>query len=244
MILPSDAEPPSRPRTVTAAVAVLFVAVLVMLLLAGLALNEAIHYDGLVSRAADATGATGFLVSDERSFNAVFSAGLIAVLGMVAAYFAGFAWPLSRGRNYARIAAWVGCGIPLLLGLLCGGAGLVFGSTGGSMEVDPDEDPAAARFYDELDRLSAQESRIWVDVLGAVGALVLFGLLVAMAVLLLVPPSNGYFRPVRSTDPPPPAAYFYPLYPAAHPVVPMSAPPAESAPPADGSDPPSGERPS
>jgi hypothetical protein len=32
MILPSDAEPPSRPRTVTAAVAVLFVAVLVMLL--------------------------------------------------------------------------------------------------------------------------------------------------------------------------------------------------------------------
>jgi hypothetical protein len=36
-----------------------------------------------------------------------------------------------------------------------------------------------------------------VDVLGVVAALVLFGSLIALAVLALVSPSNSYFRPAR-----------------------------------------------
>jgi hypothetical protein len=236
--IPGQAAGPAprvRPRTVSAALAVLFAAVVLLVLLAGLALAEAGYTRGLIDRAASASGTTGAVVSGERSFIAAFAAVVVIILVGMAAYYAGFAIPLSRGRNYARIAVWAGVGIPLFTGLFCGLGGLL--SRADDPASQPAADPAEARFYAELDRLRAEESPVWMFAVGT--ALVLLGSLIAVVVLLRTPSSNRYFRPGRpAARQPLLPVYAYPLFPP-----PYAARPAPISPPAAGRiAPPPGDR--
>jgi len=221
-----------RPWTVSAARAVLCAAVVLLVLLAVLALADAVFTLDLIARAAGASGTTGEVVSRERSFTTVFTAVVIVILLGMAGYYAAFAAPLSRGRNYARIAIWAGVGVPLVTGAFCGLGGLLSRAT--NPQSDPAEDRAAARFRDELDRLSAEESPVWIDLATAGVAALLLCALITVVVLLRTPSSNRYFRPPRPPAPWPLRPYAIPLFPPPYSLGPAPISPPGSGTPAAG----------
>lgn len=211
-----------RPATVTVAFALQIALVGVLLLLVGTTVAEAIHYDGIIDRAALATSPDPGEVSSERSFNVV-SAIVAGFLGLaLAVWLAITAIGMRRGSNVARVLALVGLGLPLLgLGALCAAGGLVGLAVLGIFlaPIDesgpPDEEfglePFNETFYSELDRLNAGGWSIAFEAVDGVAMTLGAMLAVAVAVLLLVGPTNRFFRP--SAPRPPVPVLWYPLPP-------------------------------
>ncbi|WP_326562011.1 hypothetical protein [Micromonospora sp. NBC_01796] len=236
--------PPARPATVTVAGWLVWGVIGVLLAEIVLGVASAVHFAGEIDRAAALTDPAPSEVSDERVGNimGLLFTGVPALV--FAIWLAICVPPLLRGRNAARILTIVPAGLMLLACCVPAVFGLALGAFlfSGPMTdepsasgpwpesepgVDPDfpvgpdfpVDPDYPQFEDSefYDRLYLDSDPVW-DLLGMgtpLLALLSFGLAVAVAVLLLTPSANRFFRP-----PHPPA--FWPGYPY---PVPMFAPP-------------------
>ncbi|MEU8818550.1 hypothetical protein [Actinoplanes sp. NPDC048796] len=227
----------TQPLPVTVRVALYFqLAVVAMLLLfIGVSTAHAIHYDGLITEAALATGADPGDVGAERSYN-LTGAVLPAVPALILAVWLSITAVLvRRGNNTGRILTLAGMGAPVVLslgGCLFGGFGVFFlidalasgfGGDDGSAD-DPYEDGTAytdepypgVAFWDKLADLDSSGWNIAFEVISFSALLLAFACAIVTAVLLLVGPSNRFFRPGR----PQPAAPFGYGPPPAYPVPP------------------------
>ncbi|WP_345070210.1 hypothetical protein [Phytohabitans flavus] len=266
MTVPVAAPPPPaerrRPATVTVAFGLQLGVVAILLALAALTVVEAVVYDGLIDRAAELTNADPEEVSMERASNVQITAFTTLAAVVLLALFAATAFPVRSGSNVARILTCVGAGIPALCCVACGGFGTLAAVLliGFAPPEDLDEEGPwleETPFYDKLFELESTGSAAWLG--GLVPALIVLGcvLAIVVAILLLVPPSNRYYRPPLPplTTPgypfaypvPPGPPYAYPAppgYPSAYPVPPGYAlvpiayaapapPPPPQAPPTD-----------
>ncbi|MEU4240698.1 hypothetical protein [Actinoplanes sp. NPDC026619] len=229
-----------------------------LLVCAGLAIANAIHYDGLIDEAVRAVAtADPAEVADERSSN-LFGALVIAVPLLVLAAWLGItALGVRRGSNAARILSAVGLGAPVLLAALycCGGVFiggalgfLLVASTDEGTGFDGDVDFSDSGdydtgFYDKLSSLDNGFSQISGIVGGSLGMLALL-LGISTVILLFTGPARRYFRPASGFPPvhgympvfgyPPPPPYGYPApygYPPPAFGYPPYAPPVIPAPP-------------
>jgi len=219
----------------------------VLLLMVGVTIAKAIHYDALIDQAVRAAGSGGSDAAFERTANltgALFTAVpallLAAWLGITAIW-------LRRGSNVARILTLVGLGTPLLLAALSCLFGGLFGllmvglmsaaSSGGFTDGEEFTDDEGfsewegSEFFSQLERLDGKGWSIAFEVLGATSVLVALLLAIATAVLLLTGASNRFFSPRRPAPRPPYPPYHQPAqfygYPA---PPPCPYPPAHAYP--------------
>lgn len=193
---------PGRPTVVTAAVACLFV-------LAGVQLVSAVitvvAYGPMIDAARDYAGGTsdGDIVVTSLQIGryggfaiaAIFAIGY-AVLGM----FTG------RGKNVARIIAWVVLGI----GLCCNAGSLVSTAAGGMLNTSGSSSTGSVDM-DELQRRMQDATPGWSTV--AAYLLLAVSLIAGLAavILLALPAANEFFRKVQPAwEPPVPGATYYP----------------------------------
>lgn len=231
MTYPPHAAPPvrpARPGTVTVAFYLQLAIVLLLLVGIGIAVAQAVHFDGLIDRAARLTDADPAEVSSERTGNVIGTLVVGVPSLLLAVWLAACAVPLHRGSNAARILTVVAGGLQLLACVGPFGCGLLLipmmfaapPEWEGAGEPPPEweTDPyfADSEFYDTLYADSAQD---WFFAgLGLVG-LVVFALSLAVVVLVLVPPANRYFVPRHDAPASPwplasyPPVYPYPTYP-------------------------------
>ena len=236
-----------RPATVTVAFTFQVALVATLLLMIGMAVAGAVHFDALIDQAARAPGADPGEAAAERSGNLAGALAAAVPELVLAVWLGSTAFPMRRGSNVARILTLVGLGTPLVLGLLgclVGGAfGMLF-ALAGPDAAGPDGDPVAGPddsvFYQQLDRLDSDGWSIVLGVLGMAGVVLalLFG--VATGVLLLTGASDRYFRPRRPAPPPmtypipypyPPAYGYQPYWYPAPPPPPMPGPAPPAGPP-------------
>ena len=218
-----------------------------LLVLVGVAVAEAIRYDGLVDQAALGTNPDPEDLLFERTTN-VEGALFTTLPLMVLAIWLGLtaAW-VRRGSNVARILTWVGLGAPVLLsGLFCIVGGvfgvLLFAALGAAPEDDfdsgeefPDGGFSSLDSSDFYDRLANLDSGGWSVAFGAIGttfAAIALLLALAVGVLLLTGTANRYFRPegAKPRRPQNPFWYAGQPVPGGHPH-PVQAPPWPAAPP-------------
>jgi hypothetical protein len=244
----------SRPAAVTVAFALQLAAVGTLLLMVGVAIADAIHYDGLIDQAIRITGPDASEAAFERSAN-LSGALIIAIPAVLMAVWLGIAavW-VRRGSNVARILTLIGLGAPLLLSLLFCLFGGLFGVlmlglfAASSDDVLADDESFAddeglapwdeSNFYDELLRLDSGGWSVAFDVLGTTSAAMGALLGIATGILLLTSASNRYFRPQEAMPRLPYPPPYHPAqihgYPAPHPYP---YPPACPYPPAHGHQP-------
>ncbi|GAA2326592.1 hypothetical protein [Dactylosporangium salmoneum] len=224
---------PARPRQVTVAAWLQLAVVALFLGGVGLVIAYVVHLDHVISSvAARMPSADPDEVASLRSGNYV---GLLVVgvpLLLAAIWFAATLWPVRRGSNVGRILVFVGGGGILLLGLtqVCGGFvpfGLIDILIGdGAIIDDPGPVEGGRSFAEEVygrgdtfgDAAAAG---------GAVGALLVFGLMLAVVLLLALPPANQYFVPRAALPAGLPMMQFagYAGVPVAHPAgVPVAHP--------------------
>jgi len=144
----------------------------------------------------------------------------------------------NRGKNPARITTWVLAGI----GACCGVVGLIGSALGGSFGMPSGDDLPDP---DEVQRQLEDALPSWYNpVLLTLGVIGLLALL-AVIILLALPPANEFFRKPQPAWQPPvyPQAGAYPQPSGSYP--PPAAPPAPAppAPPASGGQPPAGQPP-
>ncbi|GIF75419.1 hypothetical protein [Asanoa siamensis] len=249
------ADAPPRPTTVTAAFWVQVGAVVLLLGLIGVVVAHAVYYDGLINEVAARFPDTDPAdVSGERTGNVVGSVLMGGVMLIAAVLLAATAVPLLRGSNVARILVFVAGGVHLLF-LCLPGFGAVaivpfllapapdFGPLPEDLppEVVPWEESG---FLDTLWARSSGSDELFFGGL-SLGGLLEVALVVAIVLLVALPPASRYFVPRRPTPgyalvasvPPPPAyatggmPYFVCPDPAAHyprppaPAAPEAAPP-------------------
>ncbi|RZU72585.1 hypothetical protein EV384_0956 [Micromonospora kangleipakensis] len=204
-MIPPDAAP-VRPAIVTAAFWVQLATVVVLLLLVGLVVVQAVRYDGQIDRALGLVpDADPVEVSDERSGN-VFTALAMGVPALLlAGWLAATARPLSRGSNTARVLVFVAAGAQLLLCLFQGCSGVLFiplvlAAGAADPGFDPSEGvPPDGPDWEQskfLDTLYAQGNPADVFFgVGGLGVLAVLVLTTVVVVLLLLPEAGRWFRP-------------------------------------------------
>lgn len=106
-----------------------------------------------------------------------------------------------RGSNSSRIVTWVAGG----LSLCCAGAGLAGTALLAGVQVEPGAGPDP----DEVQRMVDAALPDWYAPLSNVATLVMLPALIAVLILLALPPSNAFFRRPPAGPPPgaPPVAY-------------------------------------
>ncbi|MEV4416233.1 hypothetical protein [Catellatospora sp. NPDC049609] len=245
------------PRPATAAVAAWLQGAVALLAASLIPFAWYMHarWTGLIDEAVRSTpGVDLDVVAAERSSSLFGAIVFTVVAGLTVLWFGGTLAPLWRGSNVARVMSLVGSGMVGLGGALttcCGMlSGLLFLPLLISMPMEPDpagepvsplpedayfaDDPFTARLYELSDR-----ELPWSELVFALGIPLAVLSLVAIFVLLLVPPSNRWYSP-RQAQPPFPAhpypVYAHPAY--QYPAPPYSAPPARPAPPAGSEQPP------
>ncbi|GAA4677142.1 hypothetical protein [Phytohabitans rumicis] len=225
-------EPKQRPATVTVAFWLQLGAAAALMVIVALIVVDSIYYAGLIDRAAELTNAEPAEVSSERASNVAGAAVGCAVAVVLAVWSVATAVPFGRGSNVGRVLACVGAGLQLLCCVGSTGAGSLMFLFVASLPEDPAlaEDevwPADSAFYEKLYELDESGTMAWLAPVVPLAAVTVFLLSIAVGVLLLVPPSNRYFR----TEPVPPAYVPYP-YGYAVPVYYAYPPPQYGAPPA------------
>ncbi|MEH1130724.1 hypothetical protein [Micromonospora sp. CPCC 206061] len=192
-------------------------AVLALLLMVGLVVAYAVYFDGQISRAVELVPeADPEEVSGERVGNIVTSVVMGVMILAVGVWLAATAVPVLRGSNVARILVFVAAGAHLLLcaAPCLGGAALAPIFLAGAPE-EPSEGPYVgqepweeSRFIETLySQTLPFEDGFFLGMTVGFGIEVL--LVIAVVVLLAVPPASRYFVPRR---PPPawPGAYAMP----------------------------------
>ncbi|MEH0842561.1 hypothetical protein V6U81_09250 [Micromonospora sp. CPCC 205711] len=208
---------PPRPRLVTVAFWLQLAIAALLLVLAGLVVWQAVHWNGEIDRALRLVpDADPEEVSGERFGNVMMACviGVPAVLLAVA--LAVTALGIRRGSNAARITVFVIAGVQVLimLGQGCSGAlflPFLFFLDEGPGEYAPDEyDPGFPEDSKFLDALYGSGPDRSEDVLFAVGGLSLllvFCLTLAVVVLLVQPTVHRWFVPRSATEARPPVGY-------------------------------------
>lgn len=222
---PSPAAPRVRPPTVTIAGWLLYLAAALEVVSMVVALSQ-------MNAIADATEEAwqGFDGADAaRTATIVGTTVGVALAALFAAGFIVLAIFNNRGKNASRITTWVIGGI----GLCCGTFGLIANAAGNSLNFGGGGDDAPDQ--EDVQRLIDEAVPSWYEPITiTVGLLVVLSLL-AVVILLALPPSNEFFRKQEPVWQPPPG---YP--PAGQP--PAGYPPSGSPPP-PGSQPPGGSPP-
>ncbi|HLU32502.1 MAG TPA: hypothetical protein VKZ74_00560 [Natronosporangium sp.] len=189
--------PPSRPMVVTASSWLLWLTAVLFILPALVSLAYIGTYSDVYQQAYAGTDAEGTeavsvgIAAASSVFFILFGVGF-ALLG----YFN------SRGRNGSRITTWVLGG----LALCCSGVGLVLSGLASGMEgmqAEGAPDPA------EVERMLSDALPGWFGPLNLVASIVGTLALLAVLVLLALPPANEFFRkrPEDEDFEPPPPAY-------------------------------------
>ncbi|MEU5903634.1 hypothetical protein ABZ780_04570 [Micromonospora sp. NPDC047467] len=232
MSSPAAAPRPPRPGTVTIAFWLQLAAALILLGLAAMAVAQAVHFDGQITRAAalvpDADPAE---VSGERQSNVAMAliVGIPAVL--LAGWLAATAGPLRRGSNIARILVFVASGAQLLVcfGQCCSGLFvpmLVAPEVEAPSSADFDEEWETSEFFDTLYSGNDPFGELFFPAAGLT-VLAVLALVAAVVLLLALPPAAGWFvpRPAAADAPPwesPPPGYAAPQFvPAGYGYPPM-----------------------
>ncbi|HEX5598279.1 MAG TPA: hypothetical protein VFX61_20025 [Micromonosporaceae bacterium] len=235
---PAPPDRPARPATVTVAFYLQLGIVLILLLTVAAAVAQAIHFDGVIDRAAAASGVDPRLAEDERMVNVFDTLMVGGPVLLLAVWFGACAVPMLRGSNVARVLAFVGVGLEFLACCAPFGAGMLFlpmmiAASGSYPEDDwaeypPDWDEGSSRAESEFYDMLYPADVDWVFAVGSLAGTIVFALSAAVAVLLLLPTSSRYFVPRQNPPPgfwppagypahsypPPPAAYPYPPHPA------------------------------
>jgi hypothetical protein len=214
-------------------------AVLALLPLVSL-VYDLVHFGDVLRRAAERTAASPREVSQERGANRIVNGVAIGVVLLTAAaLFVPALW-LRRGNPVARVLSCVaGVGAALCC---CTGYGL--GMAGQSSQT-------SSELQSEVSRLSVRETPAWVGLIGLPAVLVA-PLAITAVVLLLLPPSNRFFRPPPAPAPQPYGGYYvYPAHwgagqpgaspsgaPSAPPELPAAPPELPAAPPESPANPP------
>lgn len=194
MAIPQTPAPRIRPATVTWAVYALYA-------LAVLGLFSAILQISVVGPSVDAV--KDYLKDDPNRDAAVVSTQVVsyAIAGISVLFAIGWvilAVFLNKGKNAARITAWV------LLGLsLCCGLGSVAGNAVGNSMAG--NNPGGID-QAELQRRITDAQPDWYPAAGLVGGILSLLLVIAVIILLALPASNDFFRkpePTPAWEPPP-----------------------------------------
>lgn len=229
-----------RPATVTVAAAFQAAAVALLLTVLGLAWAAYAQYDGWIDEAAAATHASAADISGERTSNLVGTIIASVIVLLMVVWFAVLLRPMLRGSNVGRVLSVVGAfalpGLALVGTLLSCvfGALLFMVLADGGAGFDPvagdfpgEEFSSDYSFQDKL--LEMQSSQFsWSDPIGMI-ILPLLVLLVAVGVLLVIPPTNRWFNPSKQVAKPFPVYFPGYAYPAhqpyqAHPAQPSYRP--------------------
>ncbi|WP_250037533.1 hypothetical protein [Paractinoplanes maris] len=225
----TSAAPAKAPSVVSVAVWFQVALVGLLLLVIGVSIADAVHYDGLIDQAARGAGVDPSEVASERDTNLGWTliSGLPALvlvlwLGLTVVW-------LRRGSNVARILTWVGLGAPVvlsLLGCLFGGLVGAFGLLAfGLIDEGPiDGEPvdgeeyafedfssyADGGFYDRLYDLDSGGLSLAFDAVTAFALTAAVLLAIATGVLLVTGPADRWFRPGRLPPRPQPDRWFRP----------------------------------
>ncbi|WP_173059805.1 hypothetical protein [Phytohabitans houttuyneae] len=200
--MPTLAERPARPRrpaSVTVAFWLQVAAVLALLVMVGLTVAYAVYFDGQISRVAEMVpDADPDEVSAERTGNVVTSVVTGALILVVAVCLAATAVPMFRGSNVARIMVFVAAGAHILLcAAPCIGGAAVAPIFLASAPEEPylGEEPwEESRFLETLYSESLPfEDGYFLGMAAGTGLELM--LVIAVVVLLVVPPANRYFVP-------------------------------------------------
>jgi hypothetical protein len=242
---------PPRPASVTVAFWLQIGAAVLVLAMVGVLVAHAVYYDDQISRAvALVPGADPTEVSDERSSN-LFGAQIPGVvLLLVAGWLLATAVPLLRGRNIARILVFVGAGAHLLLcaGPCLAGLAIIPFAIGGVSDPGIGDVPVdgdvweQSRFYDTLYSATTSSDDAFFGSL-AIGTGLEVLLVIAIVLLVALPPAHRYFVPRPPTPAwpvgyPPVGAQHHVPWPQPYPGLPYvicpdpsaHVPPAESDP--------------
>ncbi|MEV4537658.1 hypothetical protein AB0J82_28165 [Asanoa sp. NPDC049518] len=205
---------PPRPVTVTIALWLQISAVVMLLVLLGLLIGHAVYFDDLISRAVELVpDADPDEVSGERTGNVVTTVVPGVVVLVVAIWLAVTAVPMFRGSNVARIFVFVAGGAHLLLcasPFVAGAAIIPLFLAAGEPEYGPEYEDLPpddlvwedSKFYDALySHTTAAEDAFFAG--QAAVTVVEVCLLLAVVVLLAVPPASRWFVP-RPAWPPAP----------------------------------------
>ncbi|GAB3949079.1 hypothetical protein GCM10027614_47260 [Micromonospora vulcania] len=203
---------PPRPVTVTIAFWLQLALVLILLGLAGLAVAEAVHFDGQITRAAQLVpDADPAEVTGERRGNIAMTLVIGVPAVLLAMWLVATAGPVRRGLNTARILVFVASGTQLLVcfAQCCSGGFLVPLLTSVPTEVDPttidseDEWPES-EFFEALYSAADPFGDLFIPVAG-LSVLLVLTLSAAVVLLLALPPANRWFVPGTAPSKPPPA---------------------------------------
>lgn len=154
--------------------------------------DELAHVDALVDRAARATEASAEEVASARTGVKAFDAVAVGVCGAIALSFVGLGLWTARGSHVARVLTCVAAAAATLCCCGCSGVG-AFANSRSTEET---------AFSTELTRLQGDSAATLVLLLLAAVVIVPLTAIGAF-VMLVLPPSNRYFRP--PAQPPAPA---------------------------------------
>lgn len=233
-----------RPATVLVAVILQCAAIALLLAIVALAWFARAQQDGYADEAARLTGPAPGVLAAEHSSNLAMAAVISVLAGLPALWFAATVWPMLRGSNVARILAAIGAfGIPGLGLLMTLGScltGFLFLSMFAAGTVD--DLPGEVGGSTDFPQPSAFEEKLWelqsagpglADFLPMI-AFAMAALLAAVAVLLVVSPTNRWFSPESALRSGRPYPVYYPVYvpqPMDAPPSPYLAPPVPTPPP-------------
>ncbi|MEV0395918.1 hypothetical protein [Polymorphospora rubra] len=231
-----DVRPP-RPAQVTVAFWLLLATAVLLLGIAGLAVAEAVRYDGQIDRAAALVpDADPVEVGDERTANVVGAVLTGAPALLLAVFLVVAAVPMLRGSNVGRILVFVAGGTQLLWYALQSCSGLLFlpmlllpADPGFLEDEAPDDEfpddevPWEDLPWEEsefLETLYAEpEPFAGLSFLATgVGSVVVLALTGAVVLLLALPPAHRWFVPRAAQQPPPPPPPAWPAYPGGYPM--------------------------
>jgi hypothetical protein len=219
--VPATTTRPGRPTVVTAAVACLFVLAGVQLISA---IVTVISYGPMLDAARDYAGGT----SEGDTIVATLQIGRYGGLAIAALFAIGYAVLgifTNRGKNPARIVAWVVLGI----GLCCNAGSLVSTALGGALSPGGNANSNSSIDPEELQRRMEAALPGWANAVSYI--LLTVSLIAALSaiILLALPAANEFFRKVEPVwEPPVPGA----VYPAGAAAGPAMATPADMPPPA------------
>ncbi|MEH0935665.1 hypothetical protein [Micromonospora psammae] len=207
---------PPRPTLVTVAFWLQLATTVLLLVLIGVVVWQAVDWNGAIDRAARLVPeADPAEVDSERFGNIVMSCVIGVPLLLLAALLGSTARGVRRGSNTARIVVFVagGCQLLLVLGQCCF-AGLMLPflfALGGPGEDWEEEVPAEftaeeSKFLQTLYGSGPDPAEDVFFAVGGLGAMLVFTLTLAAVVLLALPAVHRWFVPASAAAPRPPVA--------------------------------------
>jgi hypothetical protein len=210
---------PARPATVTVAFFLLVLAAVLILLPLISLIYELTHFESLLRQAAERTGSDPAAQSDARTTEQIGGGITVGLLVLASIGLLVPSMFLLRGSNAGRVLSCIAAA----LATLCCFAGGAFAIAGQSA-------PDNSELERELTRLQTDETPTWVGLSALPAALVPL-LAIAALIMLVLPPSNRFFRPPAA-----PEAYQYGnyyAYPAHWYTQPAQQPQQPQSPPDD-----------